>query len=75
MQNNGLLKTHTQKAHRLTEKGNVIESSAGIAIFTAEALGVKEKVSESFFTNVKCVTIKLSTKQILADICKTSAMD
>ena len=37
---------HTKKDHGLTEKGNVIENSAGIAIFTTEAL-VKEKVSET----------------------------
>lgn len=40
------LERHTQKAHGLTEKGNVVENSAGIAIFTTEAL-VKEKVSET----------------------------
>ena len=40
------MKRHTQKDHGLTEKGNVIENSAGIAIFTTEAL-VKEKVSET----------------------------
>ena len=40
------MERHTQKDHGLTEKGNVIENSAGIAIFTTEAL-VKEKVSET----------------------------
>ena len=40
------MERHTQKAHGLTEKGNVIENSVGIAIFTTEAL-VKEKVSET----------------------------
>ena len=42
----GELERHTKKDHGLTEKGNVIENSAGIAIFTTEAL-VKEKVSET----------------------------
>ena len=40
------MERHTKKDHGLTEKGNVIENSAGIAIFTTEAL-VKEKVSET----------------------------
>ena len=40
------MERHTKKDHGLTEKGNVIENSAGIAIFTTEAL-VKEKVSEA----------------------------
>ena len=40
------MERHAKKDHGLTEKGNVIENSAGIAIFTTEAL-VKEKVSEA----------------------------
>ena len=39
------MERHTLKDHGLTEKGNVIENSAGIAIFTTEAL-VKETVIE-----------------------------
>ena len=40
------MERHAKKDHGLTEKGNVIENSSGIAIFTTEAL-VKEKVSEA----------------------------
>ena len=36
---------HQKKEHGLTEKGNVVENSAGIAMFTTEAL-VKETVTE-----------------------------
>ena len=62
------------KDHGLTEKGNVIENSAGIAIFTTEAL-VKEKVSETRAERlllVKCVVTILSKKQISGDTHKSS---
>ena len=36
---------HQKKEHGLTEKGNVVENSAGIAVSTTEAL-VKETVTE-----------------------------
>ena len=36
---------HTKKDHGLTEIGNVVENSVGMAVFTTEAL-VKEKVSK-----------------------------
>ena len=39
------LKRHQQDAHGLTEKGNTVQNSAGIAVFTTEAL-VKETVAE-----------------------------
>ena len=39
------LKRHQQDAHGLTEKGNTVQNSAGIAVFTTEAL-VKETVIE-----------------------------
>ena len=39
------MERHTLKDHGLTEKGNAIENSVGIAIFTTEAL-VKETVIE-----------------------------
>ena len=38
-------KASQKKEHGLTEKGNVVENSAGIAMFTTEAL-VKETVTE-----------------------------
>ena len=37
---------HTKKDHGLTEIGNVVENSVGMAVFTTEAL-VKEKVSKT----------------------------
>ena len=37
------LKRHQQDAHGLTEKGNTVQNSAGMAVFTTEAL-VKETV-------------------------------
>ena len=39
------LKRHQQAAHGLTEKGNVVQNSLGMAVFTTEAL-VKEKVTK-----------------------------
>ena len=39
------LKRHQQDAHGLTEKGNTVQNSAGMAVFTTEAL-VKETVTE-----------------------------
>ena len=39
------LKRHQQDAHGLTEKGNTVQNSAGMAVFTTEAL-VKETVIE-----------------------------
>ena len=39
------LKRHQQDAHGLTEKGNTVQNSAGMAVFTTEAL-VKETVAE-----------------------------
>ena len=68
------MERHTKKDHGLTEKGNVIENSAGIAIFTTEAL-VKEKVSETRAERlllVKCVVTILSKKQISGDTHKSS---
>ena len=40
-----IVERHQKKEHGLTEKGNVVENSAGIAMFTTEAL-VKETVTE-----------------------------
>ena len=37
------LKRHQQKEHGLTEKGNIVQNSLGMAVFTTEAL-VKERV-------------------------------
>ena len=39
------LERHQKNNHGLTERGNVVENSAGIAIFTTEAL-VKDTVIE-----------------------------
>ena len=39
------LNRHTKKDHGLTEIGNVVKNSVGMAVFTTEAL-VKEKVSK-----------------------------
>ena len=39
------LKRHRQDSHGLTEKGNTVQNSAGMAVFTTDAL-VKETVIE-----------------------------
>ena len=49
-------KASQKKEHGLTEKGNVVKNSVGIAMLTTEALLVKETATEKeqrrLFTNV-----------------------
>ena len=56
------------------KKGNVIENSAGIAVFTTEAL-VKERLKQeqrSSATNVITVLTTLAKERILGDTFKSS---
>ena len=48
------LKRHQQDAHGITEKGNTVQNSAGMAVFTTEAL-VKETVAEKIPTEALSV--------------------
>ena len=65
------LERHQRKEHGLTEKGNVIENSVGIAIFTTEAL-VKETVTVIKTREKKISVITdLAKKIILGNTCKS----
>ena len=62
------LKRHQQAAHGLTEKGNVVQNSLGLAVFTTEAL-VKERVIQKVHApaSVQCnqCNYKAKTKWLL----------
>ena len=55
------LKRHQQKEHGLTEKGNIVQNSLGMAVFTTEAL-VKERVIQKVHPPLFSA-ISVTTKQ------------
>ena len=57
------LKRHQQDAHGITEKGNTVQNSAGMAVFTTEAL-VKETVAEKIPADaISFSAISVTTKR------------
>ena len=50
------LKRHQQKEHGLTEKGNIVQNSLGMAVFTTEAL-VKERVIQKVQNYNVCIYV------------------